>query len=136
MSTAVAFVPRSPLTCWRVFTDADMFPAWVPGLRKARVITTDDRGRPREILFEFATSRTYSLVYTYDDDQREVRWEPHAGGRDAVRGSARFESAEDGTRMTYELEPGSAANERVVIDADALVDAFVQWMHAQRPSLH
>lgn len=135
MYTAVAFVPRSPGTCWRVFTDATMFPAWIPGLRKARVITTDDHGRPREILFEFSASLTYSLVYTYDELERVVRWEPQLGRRDAVRGSARFEALDDGTRMTYELEPGVRGADRSVGDVDAVVAAFIGWVTAQRPSL-
>lgn len=134
MSTAVAFVARSPVSCWRVFTDAAMFPAWIPGLRKSRVITTDESGRPQEIMFEFATSRTYSLVYTYDDEQREVRWEPHANKRDAVRGFARFEPLDDGTQITYRLEPAFVESGGVTSDVGALVTAFVDWMNVQRPS--
>jgi len=136
MTTAVAIVPRSPVTCWRVFTDPTMFPAWLPGLRKAQVLSTDDRGRPLEIAFEFATSRTYSLVYSYDDGQREVRWEPQVGRRDAVRGSARFEAEGDGTKFTYELEASTPTNDRFVVDADEVVSAFVAWVVSQRPSLH
>jgi hypothetical protein len=113
-----------------------MFPAWIPGLRKAAVITRDERGRPHEVLFEFSTSRTFSLVYTYDDAQREVRWEPQLGKRDAVRGSARFDAHDDGTRMTYVLEPGVVSRDRVVGDIEALVASFVQCMHDQRPSSH
>ncbi len=136
MTTAVAIVPRSPVTCWRVFTDPAMFPAWLPGLRKAQVLSTDDLGRPLQIAFEFATSRTYSLAYAYDDGQLEVRWEPEAGRRDAVRGSARFEAEGEGTRFTYELEASAPTNDRFVIDADEVVTAFVAWVVSQRPSLH
>jgi hypothetical protein len=39
---------------------------------------------PSEIHFEFAAARSfYTLVYTYDVDNFEVRWEPKLGRRTA-----------------------------------------------------
>ena len=134
MRTVTAFVEQSPEACWRVLTDASTFTGWVPGLRRARVIATDDAGRPREVQFEFAASRTYSLVYTYLPDEGEVRWEPHLGARDAVRGFARVEASERGTNLTYGLEPGGArsAAEQALGDLEAVVTAFARWMRETR----
>jgi hypothetical protein len=133
MDTVVGYIARSPEACWRVFTNAALLPAWVPGLRRARVIATDADGLPREIQFEFAASLIYSLVYSYDTVAREIRWEPRAGKRDAVRGFARFEPVESGTRLTYGLEPGDERNPTDrTRDLPGLIDAFARWMLDER----
>lgn len=127
VQTVEAVVPREPAACWRAFTDAAAFAAWIPGLRRARVIQVGSHGLPAEILFEFGASRTYSLVYTYDLERREVRWEARANKRDAVAGFARFEPAEQGTHVTYGLASSGGD------DVNAVLAAFVQWM-ASAPS--
>ncbi|MEO8841124.1 MAG: SRPBCC family protein [Kofleriaceae bacterium] len=132
MRTLTAVVRRSPEACWRVLIDPATFTGWVPGLRRARVITTDTSGRPRDVQFDFGASRTYSLVYSYTDDDREVRWEPGLGKRDAVRGFARIEPTDGGTTLIYGLEPGDARTEIELDDLGALVAAFVRWMHEAR----
>ena len=63
MTTASTLVARSPADCWRLFIDAAALTAWVPGLRRARIVATDAQGRAHEVAFEFAASRTYALVY-------------------------------------------------------------------------
>ncbi len=126
MQTVLAVVAREPEACWRAFTDASTFSAWIPGLRRARVIQVGADGLPVEILFEFGESRTYSLVYTYDLAQREVRWEPRANKRDAVAGFARFDAFDDGTRVTYGLANHSGATR--LDELTELVAAFGAWM--------
>jgi hypothetical protein len=134
MPSASVFVPRPPAACWREFTDATTLAGWVPGLRKAVVIATYADGLPLEVAYEFATSRTYSLVYRYDLDARAVAWEPRIGKRDAVRGSARFNAEDAGTRVTYATEDGvgRTAAERAIDDPRALLDAFARWMRDSR----
>jgi hypothetical protein len=131
MREVTGHIKRPPDACWRLLVDASLMTGWVPGLRRANVVAFDDAGLPREIHFEFSTSLTYSLVYTYDVAAHEVRWEPRMGGRDAVRGFARLEPVDEGTRITYGLEPGSGRSEadRVLGDPEQLVAAFVGWMH-------
>lgn len=130
MVTVRAVVSREPAACWRAFTDAATFGAWVPGLRRAQVIRTGVDGLPTEILFEFGASRTYTLVYTYDHVAREVRWQPGSGRLDAVAGFARFEPLEDGTSVTYGLEHHDGGAE--ISEVHALVTAFSQWMQSAR----
>jgi uncharacterized protein YndB with AHSA1/START domain len=134
MRTMTAFIRRSPEACWSVLTDPSTFTGWVPGLRRTRVIAIDEAKRPREVQFEFAASRTYTLVYSYAADKHEMHWEPRLGKRDAVFGFARVESSENGTNLTYGLKPGGArsAAEIALDDLGAVVTAFVHWMHDDR----
>jgi hypothetical protein len=126
--TVRTVVARAPAACWRAFTDAATFGAWVPGLRRAQVIQAGADGLPTEILFEFGASRTYTLVYTYDHTAREVRWRPGIGKLDAVAGFARFDPLDDGTSVTYGLERHDGDAD--LSEVHALVTAFSQWMHA------
>lgn len=125
MQTSTALVTRDAETCWRVFTDAAQLTSWVPGLRRALVITKE-RGLPSEIHFEFSSSLAYTLTYRYDHDRREVHWTPKLGKRDGVAGFVRFESEGDGTRVTYVLEQGDARTsaERALSDPEPLLAAF------------
>ena len=127
-------VQRPLDACWRVFTDPAALIHWVPGLVDARLIEARDDGLPGEVQFEFAAELLYSLVYSYDVAQHVVRWEPRANEVGAVRGFARFEAIEDGTRFTYALEhePGRKAAERALDDPEMLIGAFARDMHEHR----
>ena len=129
MQTVTTYVPRDADTCWRVFIDIPRLTQWVPGLRHAEIITKE-RGLPSEVHFQFAQSLAYTLVYSYDRDRREIRWESKLGRRDGVTGWVRFEPFEDGTRITYALEHGDArgAAERELGDLQRLVDAYATWL--------
>lgn len=132
MRTVTGFVRRSPDACWKVLVDPTLLTGWVPGLRKARVVDSYPTGLAREIQFEFSSSLTYSLVYTYDLAARELRWTPRTGQRDAVAGFARVEPVENGAQLTYGIEPGAGRSsaDRTLGDPDTLVKEFVAWMHA------
>jgi uncharacterized protein YndB with AHSA1/START domain len=125
MQISTALVTRDVETCWRLFTDVALLTSWVPGLRRAQVITKE-HGMPSEIHFEFASSLAYTLVYRYDRDSNEVHWTPKLGKRDGVSGFVRFEHEGGGTRVTYGLEQGDArtAAERALSDPDPVLAAF------------
>ncbi|HEY5920226.1 MAG TPA: SRPBCC family protein [Kofleriaceae bacterium] len=130
MPTVVVEVARSPEDCWRAFTNARLFAAWMPGLRRVTVVSAHDDGLPREVLFELSTSLTYTLTYSYDLAKREVRWEPRINARDGVRGYVVLEPSERGTRMTYKLEQGAGRTmgDLVIGGSHAIVEAFVRWV--------
>ncbi|MDQ3338827.1 MAG: hypothetical protein M4D80_26985 [Myxococcota bacterium] len=102
----------------------------MPSLRRSVVVAERSDGLPLEVLFELSTSLTYSLVYAYDLENYEVTWEPRVGARDAVRGSARLDAIEGGTRLTYKLEQGGArkTGDLVLGGPHAFIDAFVRWL--------
>ena len=126
MQTVTAFVARDPQECWRIFTDVASLGAWVPGLRRAQTIALD-KGLPGEVHFEYASSMTYTLVYSYDPIQREVSWAPKLGKRDGVTGFARFDAFDTGTRVTYGIEHGDNRGPQDRVDQQALVDAFAAF---------
>jgi hypothetical protein len=130
MRTATAVLSQPIDACWRAFTDARLLLAWVPGLQRATVISTGAMGMPREILFELADARSYTLVYDYDLGAHEVRWSPQLGKRDAVSGHARFAAVDGGTQMEYALEQGDgrSESESALGNLDALVKAFAAWL--------
>jgi len=136
VQTVEVVVPRDPAACWRAFTDPATLAAWVPGLRRARVIQAGADGLPIEVLFEFGESLTYSLVYTYDVAKREVTWQPRAGKRDAVAGFATFAALETGagTKITYGLKHGDGRSvaEKALGDLSGLVGSFARWMTDKR----
>jgi len=134
MPAVVVEIARPPADVWRAFTDVSLLAAWMPGVRRTQIVDQPPGERPREILFEFSTSLTYTLVYTYDEDKREVHWEPRVGRRDAVRGFARVEASGAGSRLTYSLEQGSGRTTEDLIlgGPQAVVEAFVRWIEARR----
>ena len=130
VQSVVAVVARDPETCFRAFIDASTFPAWIPGLRRAQVVQSDASGRATEIMFEFGASRTYSLAYSYDLARREVKWEPRSNKRDAVAGSATFEAADEGTRITYSNAPHAGEMSRE--ELDDLLASFIAYLPRRR----
>lgn len=115
-----------------MFVDPTLLTHWVPGLRRAVVISLGPFNLPKEIHFEFSTSLAYTLVYSYDLAAHEMRFEPRLGKRDGVRGYVRFEPFDQGARIVYGLEAGDArsAADLELGDPEALVASFVKWMHA------
>ncbi len=129
METVTAFVPRDPAACWRAFTDARQLASWVPGLRRADILSKS-RGLAAEVHFEFASELAYTLVYSYDVDNREVSWQPKLGRAEGVTGFARFDAEAGGTRITYGLEHGEARTEADLQlgNLETLIAAFVAWV--------
>ncbi len=137
LRTVSATIHCTPDECWRALTDADMLAGWLPGVRRVSVVARDQAGLPTEVQFEFAGSRSYSLLYTYDHTQREMRWEPRMGKRDAVRGFAQVEPDGENTRLSYGIEHGAARHgaELELGDPAAIVAAFAAFMASRtRPA--
>jgi carbon monoxide dehydrogenase subunit G len=124
MQTVTTLVSRDADACWHMFTDVAQLTSWVPGLRSAEILTIE-RGLPAEIHFEYGAF-AYTLVYSYDRANHEVRWQPKLGKQGGVTGFARFEPEGNGTRVTYGSEPGES---RTAEDLQPIVEAFAARMH-------
>jgi ribosome-associated toxin RatA of RatAB toxin-antitoxin module len=92
-----------------VVTDIEAYPDWMGAFKDARIIETDEEGRPR--LAEFvvdARIRTlhYTLEYEYPDNG--ISWHNTEGDVKEIKGSYTFEPAGDKTKVTYsyEIDPG------------------------------
>jgi hypothetical protein len=123
-------VPRPVDACWRAFTSPAFWMHWVPGLRSARVLAATPEGLPGEVQFTYAAGVTYVLRYGYDLQARVVRWEPRAGDHGGVRGFARFDADEAGTRFVYGLEHDGTRTspEADLDDPQSLAEAFARYM--------
>jgi uncharacterized protein YndB with AHSA1/START domain len=136
MDVFSAVIRRTPARCYAAFLDVSLLPAWVPGLRRARVVRRDPEARPLEVQFEFGEVHSYSLVYAYDPQALRLEWRPGLGGRDAVTGRASFEPHPDGCLVTYAIEPG-AGRDAAHVDlghGGRLLEEFVRWMETGRGS--
>ncbi|MBL8950585.1 MAG: hypothetical protein JNK82_07410 [Myxococcaceae bacterium] len=115
----------TPKVCFDTFLDLASARHWVPGLKKLRIVRSDEKGRPLEVLYEFGDDLTYALVYAYDDKRSLVRWVPSAGVLDGVSGWATFEAHEGGCRFRYALE---SMKGRAKEHPQAVADAFKAWV--------
>ena len=120
-------IHASPDACFSAFCDLSRARLWVPGLKRVKVVRTDDKGRALEATYEYGESLSYALVYAYDDAARKVRWVPSAGVLDGVSGTASFAPDEAGCRFTYALE---SRRGRGPHHSEDVAHAFVDWMHA------
>jgi hypothetical protein len=130
-----AHIRRPADRCYARFCDMRLLPAWMPNLRKAKVVRSDADGRALEVLFHFGDRLTYSLVYSYDPSRRRIEWAPGVGRRDAVRGGAEFADEAGECAMTYQLEPtGDRPADERTDDGPMIVDAFVHWIESESTS--
>ena len=118
-------IAAPPKRCFDAFLDLTSARHWVPGLKKLRVVRTDDHGRPLEVTYEFGDDLTYALVYAYDDKRSLVRWVPSAGVLDGVSGWATFEPSGEGCLFRYALE---SLKGRAKQHPQEVADAFKAWV--------
>lgn len=120
-----AELPASPDVCFAEFIDLSKARLWLPGLKKLKVVRSDERGRPLEVSYEFGDVLSYALVYAYDDAVRSVRWVPSVGVRDGVSGQASFEATAAGCRFRYTIESFRGRSDSHERDVAA---AFAGWI--------
>ncbi|MDP1822567.1 MAG: hypothetical protein Q8L48_04975 [Archangium sp.] len=124
-----AVLPATPAVCFAEFIDLRSARLWLPGLKKARVVRSDEQGRPLEVSYEFGDILSYALVYAYDDAQLRVRWVPSAGLQDGVSGSASFDAAPGGCVFRYSLE---SLRGRAPTHEHDVAQAFTAWITSRR----
>jgi uncharacterized protein YndB with AHSA1/START domain len=128
-------IARPAERCYAMFCNARLLTAWVPGLKRAKVVLADAEGRPAEVLFAYGESRSYSLVYRYQPDQLRIDWSQGIGRRDGVSGWALFRPLGKGCELTYTLEigEGRSAEDIALGDPKGIVESFAKFMESGPP---
>lgn len=88
--------------------DFESYPDWVDGIRSAKVMARDERGRGTEVAFEFSAmgfTASYTLVYEYADQDGGVSWTTKevAGAVKDIQGEYVLEPLDGDTEVTYRL---------------------------------
>jgi ribosome-associated toxin RatA of RatAB toxin-antitoxin module len=101
-------VHASPEAIYGVVTDFEHYVDWVSDLKRIEVVTVDDQGRGLEVEFRaaaFGRSTTYTLHYDYAKAPNELSWRQIQGDlTETLNGRYKFETADDETKVTYDLE--------------------------------
>ncbi|HUD69764.1 MAG TPA: SRPBCC family protein [Acidimicrobiales bacterium] len=119
-------VAAEPGTVFAVAVDLEDYPEWVGDLKSVVVTERDQNGRPLVATFRaaaFGRSSTYTLRYDYDEAPTVLSWVMVEGDLTSkLDGSYRFEPADGGTLVTYQLE----------VELRVPIPGFVKQRAAQR----
>lgn len=101
----------SPDLCFRVATDFEHYPEWLPDVQQVAILERDESGRPCAVAFQvgaFGRSANYILLYDYSESPHGFTWSQREGDITyALDGSYRFEDSGNGsTTVQYELNVG------------------------------
>ncbi len=118
-------LPAPADACYRQFCDPALIRLWLPGLKRLKVVRSDEHGRPLEITFTLNETLTYALVYAYDDAHHRVRWVPSAGVQDGVSGFAHFEPLPEGCTFRYSID---SQRGRAPEHLEKVAEAFANWV--------
>lgn len=97
--------------CFRIASDIERYPDWLPDVRGVVVLERDDTGRPRVAAFQvgaFGRTAEYILVYDFTHAPRAFSWTQREGDLTyALDGSYTFDDRGDGsTEVAYSLAVG------------------------------
>jgi ribosome-associated toxin RatA of RatAB toxin-antitoxin module len=135
-------IARDAGECFALLADPARIPEWVPGVSSARVVTTDERGRPTRVWFMGAVASapySYLLAYDFDDAGRTMRWRIEDATLRDLDGEAQIvETAPGRCRLRYRLH----ASRLILADGqvqvrdetpEPVVEAFKRW--AEQPGV-
>jgi ribosome-associated toxin RatA of RatAB toxin-antitoxin module len=119
-------VNAPPATLYAVAADFESYISWVADLKSVTVLLRDEQGRALEVEFRaaaFGRSSTYSLRYDYSRAPEVLAWSQIKSDLTTkLEGSYRFEAADAGTEVHYELE----------VDLLVPIPGFIKSRAAQR----
>lgn len=101
----------SPDLCFRVASDFERYPDWLPDVQQIAILERDGSSRPCAVAFQvgaFGRSANYILIYDYAESPNGFTWSQREGDITyALEGSYRFIDNENGsTTVHYELNVG------------------------------
>jgi carbon monoxide dehydrogenase subunit G len=102
-STDIAATPAKVMA---VITDFEAYPQWATGVKGARVLDRDAKGRATSVAYEISQSgvgANYTLAYEYGGRGRRLSWTTveASGVVKDIEGEYLLEPVEGGTRVTY-----------------------------------
>ena len=104
-------IEATPDVCFEAIIDYETFPEWQAAVKQVEVLSHDDEGRGRDVLFHIdakVREVTYTLRYSYEPPHL-ITWDYVDGDVKSVDGEFVFEDQRDGTTLaTYSLaiDPG------------------------------
>ncbi len=94
--------------CYRMACDFSLYPRWSGVLDKVTVLETYPDGRGRKVSFQASilfTKLSYTLEYSYDDENLCLSWKSAGGDLVSTRGKYSFKPiAENRSSSTYEID--------------------------------
>ncbi len=138
MTGATKEIARDADTCFRLFCDLERLPEWVRGVARVVPLEVDEHQRPTLVRFISMPARasvSYSLRYTYYEDERRVCWQPADREERSIAGEAVIVPlGEDRCELRYALTSWNAASlpmwARAALKEDnpqSAVDAFQRF---------
>lgn len=102
-----ALIRAAPESLYEIVADVESYGDWASEFKRVVVLERDEVGRPLVVEFRaaaFGRSATYTLRYDYREAPQEIAWQQVDGDLTSVlEGRYRFESADGGTRVTYDI---------------------------------
>lgn len=136
-------IERDATACYELLCDVNRLPEWVAEIATVTIVDALDDGRAA--VAEFVTmpgsgSLSYRLIYSYDDDERIVRWRTADPTDRQVRGEATVLAlAPERSRVRYGLYTSVSgaspfwAQQALAKDQPAAVAAaFRRWVDRQQ----
>jgi len=106
-TTERTHVAAPPQRCFEVATDFERYPEWAGDIKQVEVLDRDAEGRAKQVRYRAAAmgrSVTYTLDYDYSQAPGAFSWTLVEGDLlKRLDGTYRFEEADGGTRVTYDL---------------------------------
>ena len=107
-ATETINVSAAPEAVYAIAADFASYPSWVADLKSVSVLESDESGRATVVEFRaaaFGRTSTYSLRYDYSDAPHSLSWTQHESDLTTkLDGTYRFDTANGGTKVTYELD--------------------------------
>jgi carbon monoxide dehydrogenase subunit G len=99
-------IDATPAEIMAVITDFEAYPEWATGVKHAKVLERDAKGRAVTVAYEVSQSgvgATYTLAYTYGGRGRRLSWTTveASGVVKDIEGEYVLEPVEGATRVTY-----------------------------------
>jgi ribosome-associated toxin RatA of RatAB toxin-antitoxin module len=103
-------IAAEPQRILDVLLDYESYPRWAKAVKSARILSSDEQGRAREVEFEVTPGPLPKMRYVlrYEYPENSIAWDYVEGDMREVKGSYVLEPRDGTTKVTYDLaiDPG------------------------------